>query len=452
MNSLRFKLTLRFLVGGMVLLGIAALVFEWSMRVALTRDFDSSLSLTLETLRPFVEEENGKVRMDSDVKEMPEFNQSKGSAVHFLLVDGVEVSRSKSLGNSRVFVSLPADQTSASFDARLGDGRKFRFLARALPTVEGQRPVLVVGRYQKPLEHTLENLGESLMTAACASLAMLAALVWWSVRGGLRPLNRLVVEIDAVKAESLGTRFASTPLPAELRPIAERLNELLARLEAAFAREKRFTANVAHELRTPLAELRALAEVSLMAPADTPEESAACWRDVKDVSGHMEALALRLLELARAENPALAIQRSEVNPAALLDQIWKRHAARAAERGITLQQGIPESLVLESDPVLLEMALSNLCGNAVQHAPEHSLLRVAADEHTIRFLNPAPALSPNDLPHLFERFWRKDASRTDRRHHGLGLALAAETAVLLGGRLEARLTGQGELEMSIHLP
>jgi len=244
-------------------------------------------------------------------------------------------------------------------------------------------------------------------------------------------------------------------MPAELRPIALRLNELLARLEAAFSREQRFTATAAHELRTPLAELRALAEVNLTTPA-TEEERAESWRDALSTTQRMEALALRLLELTRCEDPARVIKHEPVALPQAVAEAWQPWAARAADRGLALDVALPSDLIARTDATLLGLVLGNICGNAAEHAPSGEQLRVtsARDNGAVMlfFRNRAGTLTAADMPHLFERFWRKDGARSGSgQHHGLGLALAAEFTTVLGGTLGARLD-DGDVEFALRLP
>ncbi|MFD0892756.1 sensor histidine kinase N-terminal domain-containing protein [Luteolibacter ambystomatis] len=459
MNSLKGTLTLRLLLGGIVLLGLAGVAFHWQMRRALTEEFDAALRLTAQSLQAFVEEKGETLKMDSDVDEMPQFNVRRGNTVFLLRrADGQEIRRSLSLGKETLPMAGGTTKEPVYFETKLGDGRKLRCIGYRLEAGHeheeesghpGREALLVVGRVRTPLEHTLRELRNSLWIAGGVTLAGMAGLLIWGVRRGLRPLDELVTEISGVTASSLATRFPVEPLPAELQPIAGRLNELLERLAAVFEREKSFTANVAHELRTPLAELRALAEVNLMAPPETADEQAAGWQEVRTVSGRMESLALRLLELARSEEPGRLVRREPVGIPALVDVVWQRHAAAAGGRGITCQREIPAGLVWESDPVLLDLIFTNLIGNAVHHALVDSMVRITADALSIRFANAAPGLTAVDLPNLFERFWKKDAARSDGRRHGLGLALARETAGLLGGTLEARLTGDGVIEFRL---
>jgi two-component system sensor histidine kinase QseC len=275
------------------------------------------------------------------------------------------------------------------------------------------------------------------------------------VRAGLAPLDRLGSSVAAVEAESLATRFPVEPLPAELQPIVVRLNELLARLELAFDRERRFTATAAHELRTPLAELRSLAEVNLTTPG-TITESRQSWRDALDTTLRMESLALRLLDLARAEDSALALQRTNVSLAQAFYAAWQPWAGRAAERGIAPDIAVPTELVAHTDPSLLAVVLGNLCGNVAEHAPAGTPVSVRGnlmrDGVKLLFQNQAGELTEADVPHLFERFWRKDGARSNEQHHGLGLSLAAEFAAMLDGTLTAKIATSGNVEFLLSLP
>ena len=169
----------------------------------------------------------------------------------------------------------------------------------------------------------------------------------------------------------------------------------------------------------------------------------------------MEMLALRLLELTRTEDPTRVLRREPVALAEALAEAWRPWAARARARGGALELAVPADFVAQTDSTLLAVVLGNLCGNAVEYAPD-GVLRVSATRDdgavTLVFRNRADGLSAADIPRLFERFWRKDGARADGHHHGLGLALTAEFAALLGAELEARLNGDADVEFALRLP
>ena len=494
MKSLRAQLTLRLLIGGALLLGVVGAALQWQVRRALTAEIDTSLRTTARSLVLLTKGKHEDMRFEFARENMPEFARANGAEV-FLLREagGREVERSHSLGSAPLPRRAGAPNDPEFFDTALPDGRKLRcvgltFTARDKghgpdrdpkhdkdrdenqegsqdgnrdekpkkgPPAAKVEGMLVVGRDRRPLDDTLATLRNSLLLVGGGALAILATLVRWGVRGGLAPLDRLSENVAVVEAASLATRFPVDSLPPELRPIAARLNELVARLEAAFARERCFTATAAHEFRTPLAELRALAEVNLTTPA-TDTERTESWRDALDATLRMESLTLRLLDLARAEDPARILHPERVSLPEALAAAWQPWSALAAERGVTIEETLPPDLTARTDPVLLGVILGNLCANAAEHAPSGSPLRVSttalAKAVTLHFHNLADDLTPADVSHLFERFWRKDPARAGAQHHGLGLALAAEFAVLLNGTLTAQLSPSGDLEFAPTLP
>lgn len=465
MKSIRAQLILRLLIGAALLLSAAGIVLHWQIQRALTSEFDAALRASAQSISAITEQKSSEIMIEFGGDTMPQFQRSNGADIYLVrTLDGGEVARSPSFGDATLPLRAGSPAAPDFFDVTLTDGRTMRCASLRFTPQDGEddeKPVrtstpleatLTVGRDRASLDHTLGTLITGLLVVGFGALAVLAALVGWSVRSGLGPLDRLGASVAAVDASSLATRFPAATMPEELRPIATRLNELLARLEATFARERQFTATAAHELRTPLAELRALAEVNLSTPA-TAAENAEAWRDAHSATLRMESLALRLLDLARAQDSLRVVQRQPVVLAEAIASSWQSSADRAAERRITLTTSIPNDLTVHTDPVILSVILNNLCANAAHHAPTGTLLRIVVtstnDVVTLQFANAAGTISATDLPHLFDRFWRKDIARTDAQHHGLGLALAAEFATLLDSTLSADLNTDGDLIFSL---
>ncbi len=298
--------------------------------------------------------------------------------------------------------------------------------------------VLMVGRPRVDLDETLSTIALGLLLFALLVPLAAALCIQWSVSRGLRPLNRLTEETDAISPRQLSYRYSTEDLPKELRPLALRLNELLSTLQAAFQRERRFTADVAHELRTPIAELRSLAEVGLdWEPADgSPHEF---FQDADAIARRMQNLVNTLLALVRSQSGMRLPALQRVDLGALVATTWQQHRAVADERGVRAELALPEQVEVTSDSTLLGSLLGNLCGNAAAYTDAGGTVEIAVEGGTVTIANTCSSLSADDLQHLCEPFWRKDAARTDGSHCGLGLALAHAHARLLGCELELSL-------------
>jgi len=470
MNSLRVRLMWHLFAGGVLLLGVAGIALHWQAKSALTAELDASLRVALQSLVTLVElEPDGNITIEGGVENLQEFNKPDAEQMFVLCsADGREIARSRSLGSDPLPVRTGDAGLPEFFDATFHNGTALRCAGiRFLPRLEeenqavhGPRPeaVLVLGRARGTVDRSLVALRTALALTGAGTIAALAGIVGWGVQRGLLPIKQLGESVANVDATSLSMRFAVEPLPVELRPIAQRLNDLLARLELSFARERRFTATAAHELRTPLAELRTLAEVNLATPS-SEGECIESWKDALATTRRMEALALHLLELTRAENTQRIVRKVRVVVADAVVAAWSPHEARARARGVGLSSAITPETAVSSDPVLLGVLLGNLCGNAAEHARAGSLFIVTAGRTNgtvaIRFRNRTDALEEMDVAHLFERFWTKDEARSDARHHGLGLSVAHDFAMVLGGSLVARLHKDrdgGELELVLSLP
>ena len=217
----------------------------------------------------------------------------------------------------------------------------------------------------------------------------------------------------------------------------DQLNALLERLGESFERARRFTGNVAHELRTPIAELRALAEVG----SKWPEDQASIVRffdDVTDIAGRMEIVIADLLLLARCQAGVEAVVSSPTNLKQMIASTWSRLTAGSAHNGLRFRLDLPEDLVVQSDPGKLEIVFANVLGNALSYSrPEGEILCAGSrngDRFQLDISNPAEPLGKADLERLAEPFWRKDEARSSAAHAGLGLSVVSALAALL--RLE----------------
>ena len=304
---------------------------------------------------------------------------------------------------------------------------------------------LAVAKNRGEIDRTLGLLlGGITFSGLGAALASML-LIRFALRSGLQPLEIVGEQVGKIDASSLDHRFDLTGMPAELSPIAQRLNDLMRRMEESFERERRFSADLAHELRTPVAELKSMAEVAIKWPEQATDDN---YEDVRVISDRMQATIENLLMLARLENSAARINAERLSVAELFESCSKPFLKTAANRRLSFVNKIGASDKLESDAKLLRIVFENLISNAVDYAPEGAAIIVigACEKNPAQVLaieNPAPEISNDDAVHLFERLWRKDASRADDQHSGLGLALAKSCATQLG--LDLTATKNGEL-------
>jgi signal transduction histidine kinase len=205
----------------------------------------------------------------------------------------------------------------------------------------------------------------------------------------------------------------------------------------------------------PLAAIRSTSEVALKWPEQaSPEDHAGIAR----LAARLQETVDGLLVLARAEALSAEVVREEVALRPLVEECVALHAERAREREVTLTAQLDAAAGLQTDARLLTIIVTNLIANAVEHAPPRSEVTIAchAADRLFEVINAAPSLTAEDVPHLFERLWRKDAARSDESHAGLGLSLAQSCAQALGLALTAELTAEldasGLLTVSVTSP
>ena len=263
-------------------------------------------------------------------------------------------------------------------------------------------------------------------------------LVFRTVKRGLEPMNDLAAQTRAIDANRLGQRLKLAHPVQELQPAVDQFNALMGRLERAYVQLESFNADVAHELRTPLAALIGHTELAL-----SRERSAAALRDT--LSSNLEelmrlsAMVNDMLFLASADRGAQARRGEPVSLAGLARQVIEFH--EAALDDAALQVRIDGDAQVPVDEPLVKRALSNLIGNATRYARPGSELAVhiaqpAADEVRIEVENSGPAIGPEALPRIFDRFFRADEARCTAQgaHHGLGLAIVAAIARMHRGQ------------------
>ena len=464
MRSLRGRLTLWLLLGTGLLLAAGGLLLDRVISSRLLREFDAALIEQAKSLQATTEQENGTVWLEFSAGVMPEFAPGE-KPDYFQLWRGQDIlARSPSLGTRDLprWSGGPAGRPRFA-GLTLPDGRPGRRVQISyrpqielidesiVPAPPGTPAVtLVVAHGREDLDDFLASLHLTLALGVLGLLAGIAILVKSVVGLGLKPLDELAHWLETMDAASLGEAVVIADTPAELAPTIRHLNGLLARLGESFERERTFSANLAHELRTPLAELRAVADVALKWPDDP--SSLEPLHEVRAIGLQMEKLVVNLLALARFDSRQQTVWNSEIHLGEVAAKCWSAVASEAGEKRMLFVLEIPEDLAIVTDREKLELILSNLFSNAVAHGipgtPVTCAAALSGSGFTLRVANSTTELTAADLPRLFDRFWRKDAARSVGRHAGLGLSLVSALCELLGFDREARLC-EGIFEITL---
>jgi signal transduction histidine kinase len=482
MASLRTRL-FAYQVGGAAVLFVAA-GFALTATIAgwLQGEFDRGLEAKARALAALTEQWAGQIELEVEGEHLPEFGASAG-AEYFELrhADGSLISRSPSFElddeTRRARLSRePGLRATAAFrDVRLPDGRRGRQVqVDFVPAVDpeddpggpgalgaGPAPAhiltatLIVARERERLDGDVRRLERWVAGVGVGLMLALAGLTQLGLRLGLRSLDRLTRQVRALDVTSLGTRVAVEAPPAEIAVVVEQVNALLDRLEAGFRRERRLSSDIAHELKTPIAELRNLTEIGGRWPGDRAA-ARRFFEDARLIALQMERVVVHLVALARYDEGGEPVRLAPVLIAELVEAAWKSVAREATARRVECRQEISPALRFQTDPDKLALIVGNLLSNAVTYSPPGSAVVCTSAEGngraSVTFSNRSENLEPPDLAVMFDRFWRKDEARTGGHHVGLGLALVRAMADLLAIRIDTRLDPDRTFRITLSVP
>ncbi|MEP0847083.1 MAG: sensor histidine kinase N-terminal domain-containing protein [Phycisphaerae bacterium] len=468
MGSIRRRLIAGALVATAALLSAGGVALDRVLRATLVSEFDATLAARARTLAALVEQDEGLIEMELP-PELEAGAQPEAGPEYFELQDsdGRVVRRSKSLSQGEAASPLlpPAADAAVAWTMPGGGAARaagVRFVPRSDDSTgdpESPAPaamMLVVARGTAALDRLLARLRWSVVGVAAAVSAAAACVLLWVVHRGLSPVRVIARQIEGVQPEKLTARIDMRRAPRELAPLVQKLNDLLARLESAFERERAFAADAAHELRTPIAGLRASLEVALTRPRPAAELRAAI-EDGLQSTRRMQGLVEALLALARLEAGHVSLRPESFDLAELLRHCGDGLVDTARRRRVEVSWSVPGCLLIRADRVRLAQVLGNLLDNAVSHADEGGWVEVAAERRpgavAVSIANAASGLAAEELPRMFDRFWRGDASRHDAgTHFGLGLPLARRLVAVLGGEISTELTAPGVFRVCLVLP
>jgi heavy metal sensor kinase len=347
-------------------------------------------------------------------------------------------------GGELIFRSAILDRGRGTPRAPRGVDAEVRFLSggiRGFPLrmacqrvrVDGREIIIVAAEPLAKFEDAMVEFSAILWISMPVVLALATLGGYWLSSRALHPVEELIAGARAISARDLSRRLAVPPANDELRRLAETLNGMIGRVEASVQQMRRFTADASHELRAPITLIRTAAEFSLLRERDR-EELVDSMRKILREAKRTSVLVDDLLSLARADSGQNQVALYPIRLAPLLHDVASQAVDLAAAKNIAVTTAAAAGdVVINGDELSIRRLLLILVDNAIKYTPSGGRLdletAVTGDRVVITVADTGPGIAPEDLPHIFERFWRADKARSrDSGGTGLGLSIARDIA------------------------
>jgi heavy metal sensor kinase len=315
--------------------------------------------------------------------------------------------------------------------------------------VSGQHYLVQVATVLSPLYAVLRGFRENALLALPFALLAAGTGGYWLSGRAMKPVHDITSTAHGISEQNLSQRLEIPAANDELRQLSETLNEMLERLDVAFTKIARFTAHASHELRTPIATIRTTAEVILQRPR-TVMEYEEMVRLILAESEFASELIESLLTLARADANPAPLELSPIDARSVIEEILPGIEVRTSHLGLEWSVSIPsEKIVVLAERQFLKRLLLILLDNAINYTPRGGSVRFALrsteTDAVFEVTDSGIGIKPEDLPHIFDRFYRATNARyVNSDGSGLGLAIAEWIAASHRGKLEASsMPGEG---------
>jgi len=467
--SLAGRLTAYYAGSAFLIVSLATGYLYWAMVRNVDLEDDRLLADRVRLLQSIIQTQPiDMAAIQQEVDEAWQARQSTHLFIRLLDADGKSITESPGMGEILPPQSFPApaDEPGAGLAINSTQGRSLRVLsvkaevergaiapaAQSIPDVQ----TIQVAMDRSQEDELIADYRGRLSYVLIVALIVCVAVGYKIAQRGMRPIREITRTAGGTGPGNLTQRITPAGLPAELHELAGTFNAMLNRLEEAFDRLSRFSANIAHELRTPVNNLRGELDVALQkqrSPADYEEIIGSCLEEC----GRLTRIIESLLFLARSENPQTQVDREQVDVAQELRNIREFYEATAQEAGVQLIADGTTPLETELNRALFQRAVGNLITNAIAHTPRGGKVILQANGDAanlaVKVTDTGGGIPPHHLPHVFDRFYRANHSRAAAGGGlGLGLAIVKSIVELHGGTVAlASEIGKGT-EVRLNIP
>jgi len=428
--SLTARMSLMFMLAVIAVLTVAGLSFnQFSRHHFMMLDqqkLDEKLGSTQEILR--------NTRSQADLKEvLPQLKALLGAhhdlAAIILANDGTVLFAEPQLFNVPEKYRFNRDHGMWEWEQ---NGHKYRGMTAPVSTADEPAllTVLLILDVTNHV-HFFETLQRWFWIGLVISALVSAALGWVVARSGLRPLRQVTFVATSMSARSLKERIPLEPVPLELQQLVTSFNAMLARLDDAFVRLSNFSADIAHELRTPLSNLMTHTEVVLTQKRNLEAYEDNLYSNLDDLK-RMSRMIDDMLFLAKSDNGLIIPQQTSIEFSEVVAKLFEYYHLLADEQGIQL--AVTGTGHVLGDKLMLDRAISNLLSNALRYTPAGKTILVTiksgASAVTLTIANPGETIKPEHLDKLFDRFYRVDPARREGSPSNAGLGLAITRSIV----------------------
>jgi two-component system OmpR family sensor kinase len=449
---IRIRLTLVFaLAMAMVLAGMGVFVYM-GLASALDETIDAGLRTRADDIAALVSQSESGLQ-ESEGTRLAESGQGLAQV---LGPSGAVVDSTPNLGPEPLLSPMELSQGARGtikLERKSVSGVEGSARLLATPVhAQDQDLVVVVGASLENRSEALSNLLSQLLLGGPVALLAAALLAYLLASAALRPVESMRRQAEAISATEPGRRLPVAATRDEVARLSVTLNDMLARLESALAKERAFVSDASHELRTPLTLLKA--ELDLALDRERPaEELIAALRSAAEETDRLTQLSEDLLVLARTDQGRLPVRRSTIDAKEILDGVRERFSRRAADAGVTLEVVATPGSLLAGDRLRLEQAVTNLVENALRHGGSPVALSALRQDGRVELhvLDRGSGFGESFLPRAFERFSRAEESRPTGGN-GLGLPIVEIIARAHGGTAHAANRDGGGADVWLSIP